>query len=133
MAVFAGIGVLGIMVGVAGTADNGHRATAQREISADGEGRQNDMAKWTTSEPNGGATPAQQADIAQDAARASADAMVPTASTEVPSSVFSPPVITDRPALRRHGGVPPALPSHRDRSTGSGRPPGAWFHSHTTR
>ena len=92
MAVFAGIGVLGIMVGVAGTADNGHRGTAQREISAGGEGRQNEMAKWTTSEPNGGATPAQQADIAQDAARASADALVPTASTEVPSSVFSPPV-----------------------------------------
>jgi hypothetical protein len=92
MAVFAGIGVFGIVVGVVGTADSGHRGTTQREISTGGQERQNDIANWTTSGPNRAATPARQADIAQDAATRSADAMVAITSTEVPSSIFAPPV-----------------------------------------
>jgi hypothetical protein len=92
MAVFASIGVLGIVVGVMGTADSGHRGTTQREINAGGHARQDDLAKWTTSAPNDSAAPARQADIAQDAAIRSVDTMVAIAPTEVPSSIFAPPV-----------------------------------------
>jgi hypothetical protein len=78
MAVFAGIGVLGIVVGVAGTAKTDHRGaadTAQREIAAGGHD-----------------TPAQQGETVQVTATETAGSVVPAGTTEPPAPISPPPV-----------------------------------------
>jgi hypothetical protein len=97
MVVFAGIGALGILVGVAGTTGHGQRGTtdiAQIEVAAGEDGPNDDAAKVETVGP-GGAAPARQGGMVQGAATGTAGTEVraaPAAPTEPAAAIPSPPV-----------------------------------------
>jgi hypothetical protein len=95
MAIFAGIGLIGILVGVAGFADNYLRrggATAQSEIAGGGAGRVAVAPISRTAKPDTDANPAQESKRAQSPTIETDGMEGPAASADTAAATVKPPV-----------------------------------------